>query len=325
MLILKLWNNQRFFKYFFVVIAFNILSSCDFFLQRVLVKPVVQVEDLKLSTKVFAEKLSARLKDLDSLTAKDPKIIDVFKNQIVNDFIIKSLVELWLKENSIYLEENALQDELNKMIALYPTESAFKESLTESGQSYSDWKDAVEARLKRALLAQHINKGSPEPEEPELLAYYESNKERFVLAESILLGGIQLSDISQAETLKKLLKKQDFFELAKTYSTAYTSTNKGLFGSIEKGFSAETDKAFKMPVGKVFGPEQVHGQLYLFKIKEKQSAKKRSFEEVRHLVKNDVLRLRQSAKFSAWLDEQIKKYSIKKNLDVLNSVRVETH
>ncbi len=140
-----------------------------------------------------------------------------------------------------------------------------------------------------------------------------------------MLGGIQLSDISQAETLKKLLKKQDFFELAKTYSTAYTSTNKGLFGSIEKGFSAETDKAFKMPVGKVFGPEQVHGQLYLFKIKEKQSAKKRSFEEVRHLVKNDVLRLRQSAKFSAWLDEQIKKYSIKKNLDVLNSVRVETH
>src|SRR3989344_3775295 len=100
----RAWLNKFFNKkILFCFLSFLILSSCDFISNKILTKPIVQVNGRQLTAQEFSKELAIKLKDLDALSAKDPKILSIFKEQIINDFIISSFIDLWFKENSLSL------------------------------------------------------------------------------------------------------------------------------------------------------------------------------------------------------------------------------
>lgn len=302
---------------FFVLIG---LSSCDFISNKILTKPVAQVENKQLSAQQFSQELAYRLKTLDALSAKDPKILAVFKNQIVNDFIVSTFVNLWFEENKLSISKEALDSEIKSYISSYPSDSAFREALAESETSYGQWVKRVEDRLKKKRLFAALNETVTPITEEELLSYYNNNKTQYEQRESILLAHIQINDENQADIVKKLLRNQSFTDVAKKYSSAYSAEAEDIFGWVEKDSSPELEKAFKYRTGEVFGPVTISGNLHLFKLIQRRAFKIRSFEE----SKAEVMALRETAKFTAWLDEQIKRYKIKKNLSMLDSIRVET-
>src|SRR6476620_3446922 len=93
-------------------VSLGSLSSCDFFSRRILTKPVVQVENIRFSAKDFSTELANRLKDFDALAAKDPRILAVQKEQVVNDFVIFAVIDLWFHENKISLTKEELDAEI---------------------------------------------------------------------------------------------------------------------------------------------------------------------------------------------------------------------
>jgi parvulin-like peptidyl-prolyl isomerase len=317
------WSTKVFQKSLFCIFVF-LLSSCDFISNKILTKPVVQVDAAQLSAQDFSKQLALRLKDLDALSAKDPKIITLFKEQIVNEFIISSLVDLWFKEKAISLVRAETDREVRSIVSSYPSDAAFREVLSEADLSYTQWVSKVEAGLKKKKLILEITKGSPKPSEEELRSFYNSNKSKFEQPESVLLSHIQVSDESQAQIVKKLILKSNFTEVAKKYSSAYTEEAKDSYGWIEKGYAPDLEKAFKSGVGSTLGPITLPGGIHIFKIIEKKSFRVKNYSEVAPLVLSEVLALRETAKFTAWLDVQIKRYKIKKNLSMIDSIRVET-
>ena len=63
---------------------------------------------------------------------------------------------------------------------------------------------------------------------------------------------------------------------------------------------------------------------HIFKLLERKPYKMKSFPEAKSEVVADVDSLREKALFASWLDTQFKRYRIKKNKAVLDSIKVET-
>jgi peptidyl-prolyl cis-trans isomerase C len=316
--------STNFFKTVFLIVGFTSLTSCDYFSRRILTKPVVQIDNLRMTTQDFSKELARRLKDYDALSAKDPKILVAQRDQIINDFVISSVVDLWFAENKLSINRADLDIEIKKVSASYPNDSSFREALNEAGVTFNEWSEKMASSLKKKMLVQKLREGLPAPTENELLSYYNNNKQRYEQKEGVLLSHILVSDENQADIVLKLLKKQKFFDVAKEYSSAFVANVGDAFGWIEKGYLLELDKAFKMPVNTVFGPVKMSDGLHIFKINEKKIYRIKTYAEVKTEVINEVTTLREQAKFSAWLEEQFKRYSIKKNKAVLDSIKVET-
>lgn len=304
--------------------SLTIFSSCDYFSKRILAKPVVQVENLKYTAKDFSLALANRLKDLDALSAKDPKILGVYKEQLVNEFVVSSVIDLWFGEAKLALSQADIDKEIKAVASSYPTDSAFRESLSDSGQGFSEWTQKIEAQLKKKKLFETLRESASPITEPELQSYYASNKSRYEQKEMANLSHILVSDENQAEIILKLIKKQKFAEVAQKYSSAFRTETADTYGWIEKGFSPELDKAFRMRMGDTFGPITTPEGLHIFKVIEKKPFKVRSFTEARAEVTAEVTALREKALFASWLDVQFKRYKVKKNKTVIESIKVET-
>ena len=285
---------------------------------------MVQVENFSLSAQDFSKELAIKLKDLDALSAKDPKILSVFKDQIINDFVISTFVSLWFKENSLTLSAAEIDLEVKSMLSAYPTDAIFRELLSEAGLSYSEWLQKVEAVLKKKHLLVALSKDAPEVSKDELVSYYNSNRSRYEQPEAVLLAHILVNDDGEAEVVKNLLRKQPFSEVAKKYSSAYNQESKDVYGWIERGYAPELEKSFKQSVGETLGPVKLTDGIHIFKLVEKKPFKVRTFAEAQKQITSEVLALRETARFTSWLDVQIKKYRVKKNLNMLDSIRVET-
>lgn len=323
-MLIPIWLTKPFFRKLFCFGFLLSLVSCDYLSNRLLTKPVVQVENIKLSAEGLSKSLAIKLKNLDALSAKDPKILSILKEQLVNEFIVNALIDLWLKEKNISLPKSDLDAEVLSYTSSYPNDAAFRESLAETGVSYADWVSRVEANLKKKLLAKNLAKEAAPISEEELISYYENHKTQFEQKDSVLLSHIAVDDQNQMDIVKKLLKREDFDAVAKKYSSEYTAESKAVYGWVEKEFANGLEKAFKARVGEVFGPIAVGDKLHMFKLIEKRPFKQKTFTDSRAAVLSEVVALRETARFSSWLDVQFKRYKIKKNLSMLDSIRVET-
>lgn len=306
----------------FVLLLF--FSSCNFISNKILTKPVVRIEQYQLTTQDFSKQLAHKLKDLDALSAKDPRIVDFYKNQVVNDFVVSSFINLWFEEKKLSLSKDEVARAINSVVASYPSSSEFREVLSESDISYASWVEKIKVDLKKKKLMSFLLKGLAQPKEDELQEFYNNNRIKYEQVEAILLSHIHVNDLNQADVVKNLARKQNFTALAKKYSKSYNAESKDVYGWVEKSFSPEFEKAFKRRVGEVFGPVTLSDGIHMFKVVQKRPNKVLSFSEVKPLISSEILSLRETARFTAWLDEQIKKYKVKKNLGIIDSVRVET-
>ena len=311
-------------KYLLLLAMLTGLTSCDFFSRRILTKPVAQVEHIKLSAKEFSNELANKLKDFDALSAKDPKVLAVHRDQIINDFIIGAVIELWFEENKMAITEEELDVEIKKITSSYPNDSSFRETLSEAGMTFFEWKKKMETGLKRKKLLQRLREQATPVTEAEYLSYYNNNRSLYEQKEGVLLSHIQVADENQAEIILKLLKRQKFSDVAKDYSSAYTAESGDAYGWIEKGFMIDLDKAFRMRVGDYFGPIKIAEALHIFKVVDRKNYKIKTYAEAKPQVIADVEALREKARFASWLDAQFKRYEIKKNRAVIESIKVET-
>lgn len=275
--------TKLFIKKSLVYSLFFLLLSCDFISNKILTKPVVQVDTAQLSAQDFSQRLAHKLKDLDALSAKDPKIVSLYKSQIVSDFIVSCFVDLWFKENGLSLSHAEIDREVKLIVSSYPSDSAFREVLSQSDVSYTEWVAKIESDLKKKKVLAAINKDSPKVTEDELKSFYENNKARFEQPESVLLSHIQVSDVGQAEIVIKLLRQNNFSEIAKKYSSAYSAEAKDVYGWIEKGYAPDLEKAFKAGVGSTLGPINMPDGIHIFKIIQKKPFKIKNYSEVSDL------------------------------------------
>ncbi len=299
-------------------------AGCDLFSKRIFSKTVVQIQDQKMTLQSFSKKLAEKLKNLDPLSAKDPAVVKKFKDRIISDFILDSLVDIWFTESKLVVDEKKFDEQVSAITKKYPSDSAFRTSLAEEDLSYDAWAGGLRLAYKRQLLFKELQKKIDPISDADVKGYYESNKNKYFQKESILVKSILISDEGQADVIKKLSKKTAFEKLIQDYSVENPKPQDGIFGWIERDSVADLDVLFTNKKTELIGPIKVGEGFRLFKVSQRKPARQRQLEDVSAQIKNEIFSLRETARFSAWLDEQIKRYTVYKNTVAIEAISVET-
>lgn len=298
------------------------LMGCPSSYQKLSTKPVEKVNDHVLTSKQFANQLARRLRNFDALAAKDPNNIHRIKEEILRDFLVKSLTLDWARAQNIVISETMLDKEVDKLRGNYPDDLSFRRALAQENLSFSEWREELRYSLVENEVFKKLNEKVKAPSDEEIKRYYEDNKERYKRKERIYIRQIVVDEDAKADAIKTDLKTTDFAELAKKYSITPEGKTGGVVGWIEKGTVDYFDPLFSAGSGlqTVKSPWGVH----LVRVEKKAPATTLSLDEVKPQILRALRAQREQAEYVAWLDAQLRSSKVLKDYDLMNSIKVDT-
>lgn len=299
-----------------------VLAGCPSSYQKISAKPVQKVNDHVLTSKQFANQLARRLRNFDALAAKDPNNIHRIKEEILRDFLVKSLTLDWARSQSIVISEATLDKEVDKLRANYPDDLSFRRALAQENLSFSEWREELRYSLVEREVFRKINEKVKQPADEEVRRYYEENKDRYKRKERIYIRQIVVDESAKADAIKVDLKNGDFAELARKYSITPEAKQGGLVGWIEKGSVDYFDPLFSAgtAVQTIKSPFGIH----LIRVEKKAPASTLSLEEVKPQIIRALKAQREQAEYVAWLDAQLRSSKVLKDYELMNSITVDT-
>jgi peptidyl-prolyl cis-trans isomerase C len=298
------------------------LAGCPSKYQKLSTKPVEKVNDHVLTAKDFAGQLARKLKAFDALAAKDPNNVYRVKEDILKNFLVKSLTLDWARANNIVITESTLDKEVEKLRANYPDDLSFRRSLAQENLSFSDWREDLRYVLIEHEVFKKLNEKVKPPADEEIRRYYEAHKDMYKRKERIQIRQIVVEDQAKLDAIKLDLKTKDFASLATKYSITPESKKGGLVGWIEKGTVDFFDPLFNAggAVQTIKSPFGVH----LVKVERKAPATTLALEEVKPQIIQALKAQREQAEYVAWLDAQLRSSKVLKDYDLINSITIET-
>lgn len=298
------------------------LAGCPSSYQKLSTKPVEKVNDHVLTSKQFANQLARKLRSFDALAAKDPNNIHRVKEEILRDFLVKSLTLDWARAQNITISENLLDKEVDTLRANYPDDLSFRRALAQENLSFSEWREELRYSLVEREVFKKINEKAKVPTEDEVRRFYEENKARYKKKERIFIRQIVLEEEARADAVRASLKTNDFAEQAKKYSITPEAKSGGVVGWIEKGSVDYFDPLFSAgtAVQTVKSPFGVH----LIRVEKKAPAATLTLEEVKPQIIRALRAQREQAEYVAWLDAQLRSSKVLKDYDLMNSITVDT-
>lgn len=306
------------------ILAIFLVSGCTGDRHRLAGKNVVQVNEHAMTSREFAVQLGRRLKDLDALSAKDPLTIQQAKNEILKNFILRSLIVDWTKTKGLEVSDAVLDKEVEKIRKSYPDDLSFRRSLAVENMSFSEWREALRATLIERTFFEHLRSGLEAPNEIEVKAFFDGHKDQFRKRERIYVRQILVDEESKAELLRAELKGKDFAQYAKKYSSAPEASAGGLIGWIEKGTVEVFDAAFSQPLNTVGEPLKSPYGFHLIRVEKRIPASPGSLDEARPEIVATLRAQREQAEFVKWLDSQIRSSKILKDEALIRAMTVET-
>lgn len=297
------------------------LAGCPSSYQKLSSKPVEKVNDHVLTSKQFANQLARRLRSFDALAAKDPNNIIRVKEEILRDFLVRSLTLDWARSQNIVIAETSLDKEVDRLRANYPDDLSFRRSLAQENLSFSEWREELRYSLVEKEVFKKLNEKIKAPADEEVKRYYEDHKDRYKRKERVYLRQIVVDEEAKADAIKADLKTGDFAELAKKFSITPEAKTGGVIGWIEKGSVDYFDPLFSGPsVQTIKSPFGVH----IIRVEKKAPATTLPLEEVKPQILRALKAQREQAEYVAWLDAQLRSSKVLKDYDLINSIKVDT-
>lgn len=300
------------------------LSGCFLKSDNVADKSVVQVNDQNLNLKEFSDRMSRKLKNFDALAAKDPKLVEKAKHDVIQEYLMESLFERYAKANQIQVSDAEWDQEVNQIRSGFPDDLSFRRVLAEENLSLSEWREKIRFLILEKKIFAIFKKKIEAPTEAEMKKYYDDNKERFRHPERIYLRQIVVDDLGKAQDINQELKKKKFETLASQYSIAPEAKKGGLVGWIDRGSVDIFDKAFSQHVGSTSAVLESPYGFHIFKVEKKEPAGFRDFAEVRSLIEKILIGQKEQKEYTQWLDEQLRSSHVSINRDLINQLKVET-
>jgi peptidyl-prolyl cis-trans isomerase C len=206
-------------------------AGCTFTKSSLSQKIVLDVNGKQLTAQQFAQELAYRLKDHDALSAKDPKVVNMMKDKIAQEFIVQTLSEEWAREQGIIVKAEDLDEQVKSIQKNYPDDLAFQQALAEEGITFKAWRDRLQNTLLQKLIVKRLLAPTEEPNATAVLNYYNEHKEQFSVRESAQVRQILVATESDAKSIDEQLKHgKHMTELAKKYSISPEGPQGGMVG-----------------------------------------------------------------------------------------------
>jgi peptidyl-prolyl cis-trans isomerase C len=309
---------------FFLFLPF-VLMACEVSRPSLAKKVILDVNGKQMSAETFSQELAYRLRDQDALSAKDPKMVQLMKQKIVEEFVVKALTEDWAKENGVLVKAEDLKTQISAIQNSYPDDLAFQQALAEQGTSFKVWKDRLQSTMLQKLVTNRVVEKATPPTDAELQNYYSQHRSDFTVRETAQLRQIVVSTESDAKTIEDQLKKgKRISDLAKKFSISPEAAQGGDVGWVEKGLTEVFESAFRMKQGQRSPIFKTPYGYHIFEVMGRKPARVKAFAEVKEQIKRILMEKREQSLYLAWLEEQVRKARVFKDQSFIDALKVET-
>jgi peptidyl-prolyl cis-trans isomerase C len=321
-------NEGAFALVFYLILSTIVatgLAGCFSRERVVLDKTVLSVNSRDVSTKEFAERLAIRLKDFDALHVKDETSLERAKEETVKTFVLETIARDYAAKEHLVVSSNEVDAQVADIRSHYPDDFSFRRALADEHLSLDAWKSDLESTLLQKKIFTKIGSTLKEPSEAEMKAYYDANKAQFQQPARVRLRQIVLEKEGDAKRiLEELEGGADMAKLAKQFSVAPEGENGGDTGWLDKGTLEVFDQAFKMPIGTRSKVLKSPYGYHIYEVLKKQPEAHLSFQDAKAKIRAQLMERTEQTAFSAWLEEQVRKTSVKRNDVLIQAIKVTT-
>ena len=288
-------------------------------------QPVFSVNKRQMTAGDFSKLLAKRMKNFDALAARDPANITRIKNEILRDFLVRSLIDDYCEAKNIVVLPGELDAELKKAQAQYPNDLTFKASLMGENLSHQDWKTSIRAMLLQRKFFENLRTTIPAPSPEQVKAYFDKNPAEFNLPPQLRIQQILVGKQEEADLLRSEIRKgRDFGQIAEKYSLSPDAAQKGIVNFVTKGTVPAFDRAFQMRIGEVSSIIKSNYGYHIIKLLEKRPATVISYAKATPSIRLKLLAEAEDRAFAMWLEEATRKARVEKNDALIEQIRVQT-
>lgn len=312
-------------RYIILLISITHLLSCTSKPQDKFDDPIVIVNNYKLNGFEFSKRLVRKFVEQDIKYPKD-EIINILKEQIVDDFVIQSLYDNYAHNNNILVKKELLDESFNKFKDGYPDSDSFEVFLSESGQNKSTLKDSLKDDLTRNLVNEALfNEENFDVDTKAVTEYYNNHKNNFKQEDQIKLKQIVFESEEDGIKILELLSKsrgKDFEILASKYSLGPEKVSGGDLGWVNVDSFPAFQEAAKTSSGQTTKIIKSENGFHIFKVVDKRKAKQLRLNDVKDDIKKRLIAEKKAEFIKNWIKNQMETAKIKINNDLLNKIVV---
>ncbi|EDS76206.1 peptidil-prolyl cis-trans isomerase [Clostridium botulinum C str. Eklund] len=241
------------------------------------------------------------------------KVLATVNGKQITENDIQAAIKRFPQEQQAYLAtEQGKKQLLEQLISFEVFYDYGKEMEYDKTKEYTT---AIEIMERDALTQLSVNKVISQVEltDKEVEDYYNANKDNFVVGEMISAKHILVDTEELAKEVTEEIKNgMTFSDAATKYSTCPSKAQGGNLGKFGKGQMVPEfeEAAFNLEIGKISEPVKTQFGYHLIEVEDKQEATKKSFDEVRDLIRTNLLQERQKVKYATTVEELKKKYNV---------------
>lgn len=307
------------------LVLFVGVSSCTKKQRSLQNEVVVKVNEATLTAGQFSDLLIHKLKSFNALTAKESVIVNQAKSSVVQDFIVQVITREWAQKNGLFVRREDLDEAINKIRRDYPDDLAFRKALSEEGLTYSEWEDRTRYSVLEDLVLKEIRKEVVEPTEVEISAYYNENRQDYLVSPQIRIRQIVLNSDEHAQLIRRELGRgKDFAELAEKFSITPEGQNGGEIGWVERGLSEVFDAGFRLGIGQRSQVIRSPYGHHIIEVTGRRGSRHIPLREVRDQIKRHLLKEKERRVYMNWLEKQVLDAKVFKDEELISLIKVET-
>lgn len=237
-------------------------------------------------------------------------------NELKMSFLNKQIETELLKQEAEFRNLTVTDEELDREILQlkedYPKDT-LNEALERIGMQLEQWKeDRREKLLIDKLIQQEID-SIIHVSDQEVMDYYTKNKDEFKRPQMVRARQIVVATEEEAKSIRsRLLKGEDFAEMARLYSLSPDAEQGGDLGTFAKGqMPEEFDKiVFRYRVGSISKVVQSPYGFHIFKVEKRMPPRTLPLEDVQVEIRKSIFQARQETFFQEWLNSLKKQAQI---------------
>ena len=268
-------------------------------------KTIVEVNGLPLTQGEVDQKVNRTIESLKDQIPPDQ--LEEFKKnvqgKIVDDFINRTIISQEMDKQKITADEGEVQKALDEVASKVPQGMTLEAMLKQGGITMDEMKDNIRFSLRANKLFESQVKSDYVPTAEEISTYYNENKKKYDMPESVHARHILLKvdekadDKIKAEAKKKIegIRKQlvdgaDFAKLAGEVSDCPSKAKGGDLGTFPRGRMVKPfeDAAFGQKVNEIGPVIQTQFGYNIVQVLEHSQAKQKSLEEVKSSIEETL-------------------------------------
>lgn len=231
---------------------------------------VAEVDGAKLTKKELDAELAKMMKNIEGKVPADKRahVRANIRRQLRDSFIIRTLLSNEIARKKIKATVKEVDDAVAEVKANLPPNVTLDDFLKQNQLTPKKMREEIRFGIAVKKLVASQSGANPKPTDKEIKNFYEKNKEKFKMPETVHVRHILVAKVpedtdatkadkrAKAEDLRKqLLAGADFAELAMNNSDCPSKQTGGDLGTFPRGQMVKPfeDAAFSQPL-KVIGP-----------------------------------------------------------------------